>query len=61
MMRSGIGWAPGLSLSEISTTLRFLGRVPAFLRRPFSDADARALVRDRLSDRAAVVRRTVYA
>jgi hypothetical protein len=64
MMREGIARATGLSLSEISTTLRFLGRVPAFLRRPFSDAEARALVRDRLSGREAaflaLVRRAVY-
>jgi hypothetical protein len=64
MMREGIARATGLSLSEISTTLRFLGQVPAFLRRPFSDAEARALVRDRLSGREAaflaLVRRTVY-
>ena len=64
MMREGIARATGLSLSEISTTLRFLGQVPAFLRRPFSDAEARALVRDRLSGREAaflaLVRRAVY-
>ena len=64
MMRGGIGRATGLSLSEIFTTVRFLGQVPAFLRRPFSDAEARALVRDRLSARDAgfldLVRRTVY-
>ncbi|HEX2501478.1 MAG TPA: hypothetical protein VHO73_08450 [Methylomirabilota bacterium] len=63
-MRASIGRATGLSLAEIFTSLRFLGRVPAFLRRPFSDAEARAFVRERRSGRAAafldLVRRGVY-
>ena len=51
-------------LSGLYTGLRFLGRVPAFLRRPFSDAEARALVRERLADREAafltLARRAIY-
>jgi len=31
-----------LPRSEITPSLRFLSRVPAFLRHPFSDAEARA-------------------
>jgi hypothetical protein len=64
MMRDRIGRVTGLSPSDISTSLRFLGQVPAFLRRPFSDAEARTLVRERRSGREAafldLVRRTVY-
>jgi hypothetical protein len=64
MMRTGIGGATGLSLSDLYTNLRFLAGVPAFLRCPFSDAEARAFVRGRLSSRETsfldLVRRTVY-
>ena len=47
------GRALGLLPSEIFTSLRFLSRVPAFLRRPFTDAEARAFVRERRSSREA--------
>jgi hypothetical protein len=63
-MRGSIGRSTGLTLSELYGSLRFLAQVPAFLRRPFSDADARALVRERMAGREAsfleLVRREVY-
>jgi hypothetical protein len=63
-MRAGGGRATGLSPSDLYTSLRFLARVPAFLRRPFSNAEARALVRERVAGREAafldLVRRAVY-
>jgi hypothetical protein len=59
-----MGQATGFSLSDLYTSLRFLAQVPAFLRRPFSDAEARALVRERLTGRDAafleLVRRAIY-
>jgi hypothetical protein len=63
-MRAGIGRATGLTPSDLHANLRFLAQVPAFLRRPFSDAEARALVRARVAGRAApflgLVRRVIY-
>jgi hypothetical protein len=63
-MRAGTGRATGLPLSDLYTSLRFLAQVPAFLRRPFSDAEARALVRERVAGREAtfldLLRRAVY-
>jgi hypothetical protein len=63
--RPGIERATGLSPSDLCASLRFLARVPAFLRRPFSDAEARAFVRERLAGREAafldLVQRAVYA
>jgi hypothetical protein len=43
----------GLAPSELYGGLRFLARVPAFLCHPFTEDEARALVRERLGDRAA--------
>ena len=64
MTRARIRRATGLSLAELYTSLRFLAHVPAFLRRPFSDAEARAFVRERVAGREAafldLVRRAVY-
>jgi hypothetical protein len=63
-MRAPRGPATRLSLSDLSTGLRFLAQVPAFLRRPFSDAEARAFVRERVAHRDAafldLVRKAVY-
>jgi hypothetical protein len=54
----------GLPPSELYAGLRFMARVPAFLRRSFTDVEARALVRERLADRAtaflALARRSIY-
>ena len=63
-MRAGMVRATGLTLSDLYPSLRFLAQVPAFLRRPFSDAEARALVRERVAGREAIfldlARRAVY-
>lgn len=63
-MRPAMEQATGFSRSDLETSLRFLARVPAFLRHPFSDGEARALVRGRVAVREAafldVVRRAVY-
>ncbi len=54
-----------IPLRDLVVTARFLARLPAFLRKPVSITEARAIVRQRLAQREAdflaLLRRAVYA